>query len=126
MAPSGIDCLLATYAHVPVIGGSVVPVFIWIIYKSKKDGAEVAFQAKQAAIFQCIALAILILWVALINVAFHPPIDGQSLTGWLLMFAWIGFVLFAAACVLCAVLAAWKTLNGEEFIYPVIGKRLKT
>ncbi len=117
------DKLLGAWSHVPILFGFIVPLLVWL---TKKDSNKsLAFQAKQALAWQIIALVITIplsiifpiVMMVLVNI-----VPALGMVFGLLYFGVMGLVLLVFAGF--AILGAWKTFNGEKFLYPVIGKML--
>ena len=114
---------LVAWSHFPILFGMLVPIITWFMYKDKDKKA--AFQAKQALVWQA-------LWaVAILLVAFGGGLLAFSLVAGGgdggIIFMLFPLVTFAAVAVtlLFMLLGAIKTLQGKEFYYPVIGKKLK-
>ena len=118
MAISQNDKLLGAYVHVPIVGSTLVPIIVWLLYREQKDKADLVFQAKQAAVFQ-IVMGVLIGIFAVFSgiLSIFSPTIGLLLS--LLIFLFVG--IFG----LYAIFAAWKVYSGEDFKYAVIGNMLK-
>jgi len=118
MAINQNDKMIGAYVHVPVIGGTLVPIIVWLLYREQKDKADLVFQAKQAAVFQ-IVLGVLLGLFAVLGGILSIIIAPLGLLFSLLILPIMGIA------VLYAIFAAWKVYSGEDFKYAVIGSMLK-
>jgi uncharacterized Tic20 family protein len=117
MAIKESDRIIAANVHVPIVGSTLVPLIVWLLYREQKDKADLVFQAKQAAVFQIIA------GVVFFVLYFISILIGMvSAIGFLLLLIPLGL---GALAVLYAIFAAWKNYRGEDFEYAVIGKMLR-
>jgi uncharacterized Tic20 family protein len=118
MAINQNDKLLGAYVHVPIVGSTLVPIIVWLLYREQKDKADLVFQAKQAAIFQVIMGVLIGLFAVLGGIlsVFMPMIG--------LLFSFLILPLVGIFG-LYALFAAWKVYSGEDFRYAVIGSMLK-
>jgi len=118
MAINEKDRLLGAYVHIPIVGSTLVPIIVWLLYREQKDKADLVFQAKQAAIFQ-VALGVLIGLFAIGSAVLSIIVPALGIIVTLLMFPLIGLFL------LYALFAAWKVYSGDDFKYMIIGSMLK-
>lgn len=105
--------LMAAIAHAGIFLTIIVALIIWLTQKDKSK--YVAFQAKQALVYQLVlTVGFTVLWVLTI----------------LLTFVLIGFLLIpillllALAAVVYGLYAAWETYQGRDFMYAVLGEML--
>jgi len=100
--------VLAAIAHgagfIAGVGFILAPLLIWLI---KKDDRFIAWHAKQALAFQVLFIFVVIVFMALGAMAF----DIES-------GVWIGVVIPSLIWFVLAIVAVFKALTGQLFIYP--------
>ena len=119
----GDDNLLGAYCHVPIIGGILVPIIVYLL--KKDENKELAFQAKQAIVFQLVGgiLFFGLAFVAGFGGIFLAAILGD-IGGLFMLLIWGVYAIVALGFFAIAVLAAYKTYNKQHYMYPVIGGML--
>ena len=118
MAINQNDKMIGAYVHVPVIGGTLVPIIVWLLYREQKDKADLVFQAKQATVFQ-IVLGVLLGVFAILGGILAIILAPLGLI--------VSLLILPIAGIFClyALFAAWKVYSGEDFKYIFIGSMLK-
>ncbi len=125
---------------VVIFWGMILP---WAVYSSQKDKSpRLRFQSLQAFLFQMLAvaafgaafflLACMMLSVVGLAQYLNSPAGMESEAGLLLIAAVFVMLLFVAVLLLALptfhlfALIAWvKVTRGQDYLYPIVGKRLK-
>ncbi len=120
---SGDDKLIAAFAHASAlvttftVVGIVIPLLIWLLQKDKSRFIE--FQAKQALFYQSIVLIIsFVLGIATFIISLITLGLGAVIMVPLLL-------LFGLAAIIYGLYAAYKTYEGEDFKYYLLGDWLQ-
>lgn len=95
---------------------------IWYIFKDKSK--YVVFNAIQSIFFHLFFLTVMIIGIAFqVFIMLIKLLLSQI--GSLLEFGnWTVMMVFFTVYILTCILGAWRIFNGEDFLYPFIGKRL--
>jgi|GEM_PF-3047020 len=119
----GDDNFLGAYCHLPVIGGVLVPIIVYLL--KKDENPELGFQAKQAIVFQLVGsvLFFVLAFVAGFGGVFLAATMGD-IGGLFMLLIWGIYGITALVFLVIALMAAWKTYNKEHYKYPVIGGML--
>jgi uncharacterized Tic20 family protein len=116
--------LLAAWCHFPIPFGTIVPIIAWLL-KHGED-KKLAFQAKQAAVWQVLG-GVLVGIVAAVGgmvtamLALADPAITLLVAGIVMLLV---VVLLFVLMVFMA-LGAIRMMQGKEFYYPIVGKKLK-
>jgi uncharacterized Tic20 family protein len=111
------DNLMAAISHAGIILiGIIIPLLIWVTQKEKSK--YVAFQAKQALVYQ---LAVAVVFTIMSVIIFILAVISGGILG-ILYLALVPLILIA---VLYGLYAAYQTYLGKDFRYLIIGDMLK-
>ncbi len=141
--PSPNDKIMAAIAHVCVIiplMGIIAPIIIWVTQKDKSQ--YVAFQAIQAVVYQlCLIILYFVGWGCYFIVflgIFIPvmatssnssgPVPAEPVMVGMMLIPFILIAVFLLAglvFMIYGIVAAVMTLQGKDFRYAILGKRLE-
>lgn len=137
--PNQNDRIMAAFAHITALlplMGIIAPIIIWTTQKDKSE--FVAFQALQAAVYQ---LTMILLWfvgmgcymLSFFGMFLTIPFAESSSSAWpadivgiFFPFISMGAIFIGGAVfIIYGIVAAIMTVQGKDFRYVIIGRRLE-
>jgi uncharacterized Tic20 family protein len=116
----------AALAHILAIIPLWGIVFNWILWMNfKEKSRDVVFHAHQAIFFQLPLLAVFIIAVIFQILCLIISVVNNPIAKILQYSNWVVFVIILIAYVLTCLYGAIAVLDGRDFEYPYIGRRLK-
>lgn len=138
-APTQNDRIMAGLAHITAIlplMGIIAPIVIWATQKDKSE--FVAFQALQAVVYQltmilawfvgmgCYMVSFFGLFLTIPFAESSAPGAPTEMLGFFMPFVIMGAIFLGGAVfVIYGIVAAIMTVQGKDFRYALIGKRLE-
>jgi uncharacterized Tic20 family protein len=116
--------LLAAWCHAPIPFGTIVPIVVWLLKRGSDK--KLAFEAKQAAVWQMVGgifIGILAAIGGVVTAVVTLAAPALSVIAALVIFG--GVFLLLAVLLFFGVLGAIRMMQGREFYYPLVGKKLK-